>query len=71
MKQYKLIVAKDKEYKSGFPTEFIEIEELIDKYQDEGWTLDRCDPMYINAAGSIGPVGSSGFYHHLIFEKEK
>ncbi|MFC1934054.1 hypothetical protein ACFLWC_04870 [Chloroflexota bacterium] len=71
MKEYKLILAKDGKYKTGFPTEFNEIKTIIDQYQDEGWNLYKCDVLYINAAGSIGPIGSSGFYHHLIFEKEK
>ena len=50
---------------------FNEIKTIIDQYQNEGWNLYKCDVMYVNAGGSIGPITSSGFYHHLIFEKEK
>lgn len=71
MKEYKFIVARDTKFKVGFPTEFKEIKTLVDQYQGEGWNLHQCDVVYVNAAGSRGPIESSGFYHHLIFEKEK
>jgi len=70
LKEYKFIVARDTKHKSGFPTEFNEIKILIEQYQNEGWNLHQCDVMYIDAAGSAGPVTNNGFYHHLIFEKE-
>ena len=49
------------------------------KQEKEQWLADAevyykkailLDPMYVDAGGSIGPISNSGFYHHLIFEKE-
>ncbi len=71
MKEYKFIVARDTKFKSGFPTEFNEIKKLVDQYQNEGWDLHKCDVLYVNVAGSISQIESSGFYHHLVFEKER
>ena len=69
MKEYKSIMTRDNKYKVGYPTEFSEVSETIHDYENNGWHLHTYQTTFVPSGGHM--THTSGFYHHLLFEKEK
>ena len=68
MKEYKSVMVKG-DHKVGFPAEFTGVSPIIEDYEKDGWHLHSCQVVFIPSGGSL--IYPQGFYHHLLFEKEK
>ena len=66
MKEYKCIMTRDDKYKVGFPTEFSEVSKTIHDYENNGWHLHTYQVVYNSST-----MDKPGYYHFLLFEKEK
>lgn len=67
MKEYKSVMTKG-DHKVGFPTEITGVTPVIEDYEKNGWHLHTYQVTYC----SVGhPLYNSGFYHFLLFDKEK
>ena len=66
IKEYKYIMTRDDKYKVGFPTEFTEANKLANEYENSGWHLHTYQVVY-----NPSMMDKPGYYHFLLFEKEK
>ena len=68
MKEYKCVMTKG-DHKVGFPAEITGVTPVIEDHEKDGWHLHTHQVTFCPSGGHM--VYTSGFYHHLLFEKEK
>jgi hypothetical protein len=67
MKEYKSVITKG-DHKLGFPAEITGVTPVIEEHEKDGWNLHNYQVVFVPSDGGIYP---SGFYHSLLFDKEK
>ena len=68
MKEYKCVMTKG-DHKVGDPTEIYTVSNTLEDYEKNGWHLNTYQVAFCPSGGHM--VYTSGFYHFLLFEKEK
>ena len=67
MKEYKCVMTKG-DHKVGDPAENYGVSNTLEDYEKNGWHLHTYQVTYCSTGH---PIYNSGFYHFLLFEKEK
>lgn len=67
LKEYKCVMTKG-DHKVGFPAEITGVTSVIEDYEKDGWHLHT---YQVTSMSSPHPIYNTGFYHFLLFEKEK
>lgn len=69
MKEYKCVMTKGDHKTGGYPVELTGVTPVIEDYEKEGWHLNTYQVAFCPSGGHM--TYTSGFYHFLLFEKEK